>query len=273
VIQNIWIVEKGKGQRLFHKRFGKIDIDPDLFSAFLTGLYGFAETELGEKGGIDSIMMGDLKFCYMYSHDLLFIIAGEQEDLVPHLKAKLHIIKSNFFAEFPIFTKDWRETFKHTNFKSVYEQFNPIVDELVADWKQLAEITNAANFMDICEVCQQIWALLCKIITSSGEDRQQALLDTLKLQISGLIKDNGQLSQILTKDNEIDLLRVNVFKLTENDVELLKKLVKQCAHTLQNELGYTNFQAMFRKMLIPYLKMDWTRIRALGFDNLLIDLL
>jgi hypothetical protein len=266
-------VEKEKGQRLFHKRFGKIDIDPDLFSAFLTGLYGFAETELGEKGGIDSIMMGDLKFCYMYSHDLLFIIAGEQEDLVPHLKAKLHIIKSNFFAEFPIFTKNWRETFKHTAFKSIYEQFNPLIDELVADWTRLAEITTAANFMDICEVCQQIWALLCKIIASCGEDRQHALLDILELQISALIKGNGELSKILTEDGNLNILRVNVFKLTENDVELLKELVKQCANTLQSELGYTNFQAMFRKMLIPYLKMDWTRIRALGFDNLLIDLL
>ena len=273
MIQNIWIVEKDKGQRLFHKRFGKIDIDPDLFSAFLTGLYGFAETELGEEKGIDSIEMGDLKWVYMYSHDLLFIIAGEKEDPVSHLRAKLNIIKSNFFAEFPIFTKDWREAFKHTGFKSIYDRFHPIVDELVADWIQLAEITTAANFMDICEVCQQIFSLLCKIISSCGEERKRSFLDTLKLQISDLITSNSELSKILTEDDAIDLLHVNVFKLTENDVELLKELVKQCANTLQNELGYTNFQAMFRKMLIPYLKIDWTRIRALGFDNLLIDLL
>ncbi|MFX1521324.1 MAG: hypothetical protein ACFFCD_15545 [Promethearchaeota archaeon] len=273
MIQNIWIVEKDKGQCLFHKRFGKIDVDPDLFSAFLTGLYGFAETELGEKKGIDSIEMGNLKWVYMYSHDLLFIIAGEKDDPVPHLKAKLNIIKSNFFAEFPIFTKDWQEAFKHTGSKSIYDQFHPIVDELVADWIQLAEITIAATFMDICEVCQQIVSLLCKIISSCGEERKQAFLDSLKQQISDLIKNNGELSKILTENGAIDILRVNVFKLTENEVELLKELVKQSANILQNELGYTTFQAMFRKMLIPYLKIDWTRIRSLGFDNLLIDLL
>ena len=71
MIQNIWIVEKDRGRRLFHKRYGTIDIDPDLFSAFLSGLYGFAEVELGETG-IDSISMGDLKWIYIYSIIHLF---------------------------------------------------------------------------------------------------------------------------------------------------------------------------------------------------------
>ena len=88
MIQNIWIVEKDRGRCLFHKRYGAIDVDPDLFSAFLTGLYGFAEAELGETG-IDSIMMGDLKWVYIYSHNLLFVITGEKEDSVPRLKAQL----------------------------------------------------------------------------------------------------------------------------------------------------------------------------------------
>jgi hypothetical protein len=271
MIQNIWIVEKDRGRRLFHKRYGTIDIDPDLFSAFLSGLYGFAEAELGETG-IDSIEMGDLKWIYIYSHDLLFIIAGEKEDPVPRLKAQLNVIKNSFFFEFPIFTKYWQDTFKGTGFKDVYEQFYPIVDELVNDWLQLAKVTDAANYMDICEVCQHVISILGKVIESC-DDRKHFLLDTFKQQIAELTKNDSELSKVVTKDGDIDILRVNTFKLTDNALHLLQEMVQQSVNTLKNELGHTNFQAMFRKKFIPYLKIDWKRIRSLGFDNLLIYLL
>lgn len=271
MIQNIWIVEKDRGRRLFHKRYGTIDIDPDLFSAFLSGLYGFAEVELGETG-IDSISMGDLKWIYIYSRDLLFIIAGDKDDSVPHLKAQLNVIKNSFFFEFPIFTKYWQDTFKHSGFKDVFEKFHPIVDELVNDWLQLVKVTDAANFMDICEVCQHVMSIMCKVI-ESYEERKHFLLDTLKQQIAEFTKDDSELSKIFTENGAIDILRVNTFKLTDNAIHLLKEIVQQSVNTLKNELGHTNFQAMFRKKFIPYLKIDWKRIRSVGFDNLLIYLL
>ena len=271
MIQNIWIVEKDRGRCLFHKRYGAIDVDPDLFSAFLTGLYGFAEAELGETG-IDSIMMGDLKWVYIYSHDMLFVITGEKEDSVPRLKAQLNVIKNSFFFEFPIFTKDWQDAFKHSAFKDVYEQFHPVVDDLINDWLKLAKVTDAANFMDICEVCQHVVSILCKVIESS-DDRKLFLLDALKLQIADLVKNDSELSKILTGDGDIDILRVNTFKLTDNSAYILKEIVQKSVNTLKNELGYTTFQAIFHKKFIPYLKIDWKRIRSLGFDNLLIYLL
>lgn len=272
MIQNIWIVEKDRGRRVFHKQYGTIDIDPDLFSAFLTGLYGFAEVELGEAG-IDSISMGDLKWVYIYSRNLLFIIAGDKEDYVPHLKAKLNVIKNEFFAKFTIFNKDWQEAYKHTGFKNLQEQFYPIVDELVADWIQLAKVTDAAYYMDICEVCQHFLAIIRKIIASCGEERKNAILDILKMQIFDLIKGNNELSKIIIEDGFIDFLRVNVFMMPEDAGDILKQILITCFNTLRNELGFTNFQAMFRKKLIPYLKTDWKRIRSLDLDMLLIYLL
>jgi hypothetical protein len=272
MIQNIWIVEKDRGRRLFHKRYGSIDIDPDLFSAFLTGLYAFAEAELGETG-IDSIEMGDLKWIYIYSNNLLFVIAGDKDDNVPHLKAQLNVIKNSFFFEFPEFTKHWQEKYKHTGFKDILEEFHPIVDDLVKDWVQLAEITAAANFMDICEVCQHVISLLGKIVESYDEQRKKSLLDTLKLQIFDLIKDDPELSKVISEDGSIDILRVNVFELTQNAVIILQNILITSFYTLRNELGHSNFQAMVRKKFIPYLKLDWRRIRFLGFDNLLIHLL
>ena len=272
MIQNVWIVEKDRGRRLFHKRYGTIDIDPDLFSAFLTGLYAFAEAELGETG-IDSIEMGDLRWVYIYSHDLLFIIAGDKDDSVAHLKAQLNVIKNSFFFEFPVFTKYWQEKFKLTGFKGIYEQFHPIVDELVNSWILLVEITNAANFMDICEVCQHVISLLCKTIESCDERRKQSLLDTLKLQIFDLIKDDSELSKIVSEDGSIDILRINVFELNDDAVGVLQNILQTSFNALRNELGYSSFQAMVRKKFIPYLKLDWKRIRSLGLDNLLIYLL
>lgn len=271
MIQNIWVVEKDRGRRLFHKRYGTIDIDPDLFSAFLTGLYAFAEAELGETG-IDSIEMGDLKWIYIYSHDLLFVIAGDKDDSVPQLKAQLNVIKNSFFYEFPVFTKHWQEKFQVKGFEGIYETFHPIVDELVNDWLQLVKVTDAANFMDICEVCQHVISIMCKAI-ESYDDRKHFLLDALKQQIAELTKDDSELSKILTEDGNIDILRVNTFKLTDDAIRLLQEIVQQCVNILKNEVGHTNFQAMFRKKFIPYLKIDWKRIRSLGFDNLLIYLL
>lgn len=272
MIQNIWVVEKDRGRRLFHKRYGTIDIDPDLFSAFLTGLYAFAEAELGETG-IDSIEMGDLKWIYIYSHDLLFIIAGDKDDSVPQLKAQLNVIKNSFFFEFPVFTKYWQEKFKVKEFEGIYETFHPIVDELVNDWIQLSEITDAANLMDICEVCQHVMSLLCKIVGCYEEQRKNAIFDTLKLQLFELIKDDLELSKIVSDDGSIDILRVNVFELTNNTVNVLKDILLTSFNALRNELGHSNFQAMIHKKFIPYLKLDWKRIRSIGFDNLLIYLL
>jgi hypothetical protein len=126
--------------------------------------------------------------------------------------------------------------------------------------------------MDICEVFQHVISILGKVIESC-DDRKHFLLDTFKQQIAELTKNDSELSKVVTKDGDIDILRVNTFKLTDNALHLLQEMVQQSVNTLKNELGHTNFQAMFRKKFIPYLKIDWKRIRSLGFDNLLIYLL
>jgi len=47
---SIFIIEKNSGRVVFSKQFGKIVIDENLLSGFLTALYGFASGELDQTG-------------------------------------------------------------------------------------------------------------------------------------------------------------------------------------------------------------------------------
>jgi len=117
LINAVWIVKKRGGICIFHQKYGGKEIDPDLFSGFLSGIYSFSE-EISETGGIEIMELKDMKLLYGVSSDLIYILAATKEEDIEVLRKKIADINKIFLDKYGKYLLNWDGN------TSIFEPFN-----------------------------------------------------------------------------------------------------------------------------------------------------
>lgn len=99
MLNDIWIVKKGVGLCIFHQKYSGKEIDSDLFSGFLSGIYSFSE-EISETGGIETMELRDIRLLYGVASDLIYIIAATKDEEIDGLRKKLSEISKTFLEKY-----------------------------------------------------------------------------------------------------------------------------------------------------------------------------
>jgi len=247
---SIFIIEKGSGRVLFSKQFGKIRIDENLLSGFLTALYGFAMGELKETG-IENIDMGGIRWVYLDEKEILYISASEKEDSPEMLKSQLISIGDAFSEYFNI-----ESNFSELNWDGnvhLFTPFNEILQQSINDWEKAKSVQNAAVLMDLLDVYQSI-------ITALGTSVNLGPEYSLNIWEMAFEKESGSWDVQTLAELDGTEFRERLKNILQNFIVLIKQ-------TLDNEQLY---KSIIRSHIYPILKNDWKRIRVLDVDEFLI---
>ncbi|MEM2134908.1 MAG: hypothetical protein QXG44_08655 [Candidatus Jordarchaeaceae archaeon] len=115
------------GEPLFHRVYGKEQVDESLFSGFLGAVYNFAR-ELGH-GDIKTVEVGDARFVCEVSENLIFVAVVGKDDDEQELKNFLGFASKAFVNRFKEELKTW-----HGNV-TVFRPFTQELDHLVEDYQ------------------------------------------------------------------------------------------------------------------------------------------
>ncbi|MFX1294192.1 MAG: hypothetical protein ACFFD2_04960 [Promethearchaeota archaeon] len=269
MIRDIWIVEKKAGRCLFNKSYGDLDIDPDLLSSFLAGLNTFSESELRDTG-IESIEMGHMKWVYInWENRLLLVAAGEKNSDSLVLHHQLDIICKDFLNFFSI-DRDFFENFDGN--VSIFPLFEPILDELINDWKKESKVVKIAKMMNLIGVYQQILHTFAKVlhtIKPEGKDELSLKMNKIKNKLPSLFQN------ISYGNKGWNLLPVDVTTQECNENLLhdgLKYILKSFIFEMKAIFKEKLFFEIAKKLIYPKLLSDWVRIRELKIDGFLLKL-
>jgi hypothetical protein len=115
------------GEPLFHRVYGKEQVDESLFSGFLGAVYNFAQ-ELGH-GDIKTVEVGDARFVCEVSENLIFVAVVGKDDDEQELKNFLGFASRAFVNRFREELKTWRGNV------SIFREFTQELDQLVEDYQ------------------------------------------------------------------------------------------------------------------------------------------
>ncbi len=115
------------GEPLFHRVYGKEQVDESLFSGFLGAVYNFAQ-ELGH-GDIKTVEVGDARFVCEVSENLIFVAVVGKDDDEQELKNFLGFASRAFVNRFREELKTWRGNV------SIFREFTQELDHLVEDYQ------------------------------------------------------------------------------------------------------------------------------------------
>lgn len=246
-------MEKNSCRILYYKQMGKIRIDENLLSGFLTALYGFAKGELKESG-IENIDMGGIRWVYYDDKGVLYVSASEKEDSAEMLKQQLLAI-SDAFSQFFNISQDFEELKWDGNIHK-FNPFGEVLDQLINDWEKAKRVQNAAALMDLLDVYQAI-------ITALGTSVNLGDEYSLNITEMAFQEDSGSL---------------NIERLTEVDEEefkeRLRKILENFLFLIKDSLGNEQlYKSIIRSGVYPILRNDWKRIRDLKIDEFIITTL
>ncbi|MFX1450762.1 MAG: hypothetical protein ACFFCM_07970 [Promethearchaeota archaeon] len=253
MMYSIFIIEKNSGRVVFSKQFGKIVIDENLLSGFLTALYGFASGEL-DQTGIENIDMGGIRWVYHDSRGVLYVSASEKEDSSEMLKSQLMAIGDSFSEYFNIESNF--EELKWDGNMHKFSGFKEILEQIINDWEKAKRVQEAAALMDLLDVYQQI-------ITTLGTSVNLGPEYTLNITELAFEEESG------SWDIEI-LAEINQNEFRERLKNILRNFLIMIKEALQSEQLY---KSMIRTHIYPILKNDWKRIRDLEVDEFFINTL
>ncbi|MHC1590976.1 MAG: hypothetical protein ACXQS8_02750 [Candidatus Helarchaeales archaeon] len=278
MIQEVWILDLKSGRNIFHRCYGEEISDPDLLTSFLTAFYRFAE-ELSERpdfvdkiieiNAIESIEMGGLKWIYNKDVNLLYIAAAEMDDSTHEIRAQLEVIRKSFndaydFVLDPTFPDTWNGN------TSQFEKFAEKIDELHEDWKKALRITKAAELMDLIEVYQQILHLLSKVSHAIKKGKEEILDQKMRMLKELLPKS---FKDVKYTERGWDLLGLNVLQQELDETELRGGLsqIFRFYVDLMKDIFKDDMKEIISKLIFPYMRKDWDRIRKLNLDKELIE--
>jgi hypothetical protein len=135
LINGVWIVSKEKGVCIFHHRFHGKEINPDLFSGFLSGIFAFSE-EITETGGIEVMDLKDIRILYCIIANLIFIMAITKDEDVDYLREKISEISEAFVSKYGKVLEKW-------------EGEITIFDPFKQDLNLLIEKMRPVNFVEV----------------------------------------------------------------------------------------------------------------------------
>ncbi|MDD1778904.1 MAG: hypothetical protein LUQ65_12135 [Candidatus Helarchaeota archaeon] len=108
MINGVWIIKKEAGICIFHKNYADWEIDPQLFSAFLSGIYKFSEG-ISETEGIEIIEMQNMSVLYKFVSDLFFILSITKDEEIEVMRQKMTELSSEFINKFKDYLQNWKE--------------------------------------------------------------------------------------------------------------------------------------------------------------------
>ncbi|MHA1231492.1 MAG: hypothetical protein ACTSRP_12320 [Candidatus Helarchaeota archaeon] len=108
-LYDLYLIYKG-GQTLFHKRFGVVQIDQDLITAFLTAIDNFSKEVLPSSEPLKVIEKGDSKVLMAYSPDLVIALVCNTKNVeeMDELRSILEDILAEIIRVYGEFLKTWR---------------------------------------------------------------------------------------------------------------------------------------------------------------------
>ncbi|MHA1298911.1 MAG: hypothetical protein ACTSO9_05645 [Candidatus Helarchaeota archaeon] len=253
MLYSVFLMERASGRMLYSKQFGKIKIDENLLSGFLTALDGFARGEFKESG-IENIDMGGIRWVYLDEKGVLYVSASEKEDTPEMLKNQLMAISAAFNDYFSI-----ENSFSELNWDGNIHRFTPfneILEQLIRDWEKAKKVQDAATLMDVLDVYQQI-------ITALGTSVNLGSEFSLNIMEMAFEEESG--SWDIEKLAEID---------QDEFRERLKNILQNFLILIKETLGSEQlFKSIIRTDIYPILKNDWRRIRELNIDEFIIQTL
>ncbi len=251
LLYSIFIIEKSSGRVVFSKQFGKIIIDENLLSGFLTALYGFASGEL-DQTGIENIDMGGIRWVYYENKGVLYVSASEKEDTSEMLKSQLMGIGETFSEYFNIDTNF--EELQWDGNMHKFSGFKEILDQLINDWEKAKRVQDAAALMDILDVYQQI-------ITALGTSVDLGPEYSLNLTEMAFEAESGSWDIETLAEIDQEEFKERLKSILTNFIVIIKQ-------TMQSE---QLFKSVIRTSIYQILKNDWKRIRDLEIDEFLIN--
>ena len=271
MIRDVWVVEKAGGRCLFHNSYGKLELDADLLSSFLTGVNSFSEAELGDTG-IESIEMGNMKWVYKnWEGKVLFIAAADKSDETPALHHQIDVIRINFLKQFNI--EQDKDYFKKWNGNvTQFNKFKNSLDELIRDWKAEDKVSEIAKKMNLLEAFQQILLAFSKVLPSIKPDGVAELEKKMQRVKNSL---PAYFQNISYGHNGWDILGVNIADDNCKEEALhaeLEFLTRLFVSEMKNIFQEQYFIQIVKKFVFPKLLSDWVRIRELEIDAFLLKI-
>ncbi|MHA1309530.1 MAG: hypothetical protein ACTSWR_06935 [Candidatus Helarchaeota archaeon] len=108
-LYDLYVIYKG-GQTIYHKRFGVVQIDQDLITAFLTAIDNFSKEVLPSSEPLKVIEKGDSKVLMAYSPDLVLALVcnTKNSEEMEELRTTLEKILYEILQTYAEFLKTWR---------------------------------------------------------------------------------------------------------------------------------------------------------------------
>ncbi len=269
MIHNIWVIHKESGRNVFAKMYGKVQIDKDLLSGFLTAVFSFAESEV-KSAGVESIVMGGLQWLYDYHKGLLFIIAADKSDDIELLRGQLDIVRDSFLEKFSIFKTEGDKAMKFlrrwNGSPKAFKEFQDMLDDYVGSWKTATETAWMANKMDFLEVLQHVLDEISATPIPMFKKPDQ-IAESMQKTIDQDPNLNGLSVQA---DLKLNILAVEKEISREDFLESMKRLNKVEIGGLKELTGLKKLQVSLNTRIVQYLKRDWRRIKSLDLADFII---
>jgi len=254
VLYSVYILERLSGRSIFTKNYGKIKVDENLLSGFMSALFGFSESEL-EDTGIENIDMGGIRWVYVDEKELLFISASSKEDEPDMLKNQLHLVCDAFCERYAI-----KESFNEMEWNGNVKMFDPfaqVLDSLIESWEAAKKVKDAALLMDLLDVFQSVIQAFAQNVDIDEEYKNLNLVSMAFDQETG----SWDMDKLANVDPE--MLRERLTKILTNFVMLVKD-------TMKNDDLY---REILHRKIYPIIKREWARIRQGKIDDFIIHLL
>ncbi|MFQ5818864.1 MAG: hypothetical protein ACE5I5_02655 [Candidatus Heimdallarchaeota archaeon] len=96
MIRGFWVIDQG-GICRFYESFGEdVKHDPNMLSSFMSAIFTFSK-EIGQKS-LELSETEEFRFVYTMRPPLLFVLAGDKQELPETLKSCLEQIIGDFFS-------------------------------------------------------------------------------------------------------------------------------------------------------------------------------
>lgn len=106
MINGVWIIKKEVGICIFSHFLGTKEVDPQLFSGFLSSIYTFSEG-ISKTGGIETLELKDMKLIYSVFSNLIFIISVTKDEEPEIIRQKISEISSAFVDKYKDNLLNW----------------------------------------------------------------------------------------------------------------------------------------------------------------------
>ena len=106
MINGVWIIKKEVGICIFSHFLGIKEVDPQLFSGFLSSIYTFSEG-ISKTGGIETLELKDMKLIYTVFSNLIFIISVTKDEEPEIIRQKISEISSAFIERYKNNLLNW----------------------------------------------------------------------------------------------------------------------------------------------------------------------